>query len=354
MISLDTRSQTILKEIIRVHVDTGKPVSSRTLFKSNRFELSPASIRNIMADLTDGGYLIQPHTSAGRIPTDRAYRLYIDELMRHRKVAADVREQVDSDLASAGSDLTRLFQAASRLLARLSGEVGFVVAPDALHTVVKSLRFLSVAPGKVLAVQVNEPDVVLSQIIETDIEYSTGELEKISERITREFCGRTLHEVRRRMLRIMAEERDACDRMLSGTFALGGRALEPRETEERVYFDGASRLLDKPEFSDVDSLKKILRAFEEKARLLDLVTRYLDSKGTCVVLGSEDALTSDPRLSTVLTSYGTGETLTGMLGVIGPARREYPRVIPVVELLGRALSDRLERREVPEPEKDPE
>jgi heat-inducible transcriptional repressor len=354
MISLDTRTQTILKEIIRVHVDTGKPVSSRTLFKSNRFELSPASIRNIMADLTDGGYLVQPHTSAGRIPTDRAYRLYIDELMRHRKVAADVREQVDSDLASAGSDLTRLFQAASRLLARLSGEVGFVVAPDALHTVVKSLRFLSVAPGKILAVQVNEPDAVLSQIIETDIEYSTEELEKISERITREFCGRTLHEVRRRMLRIMAEERDACDRMLSGTFALGGRALEPRETEERVYFDGASRLLDKPEFSDVDSLKKILRAFEEKARLLDLVTRYLDSKGTSVVLGSEDALTSDPRLSAVLTSYGTGETLTGMLGVIGPARREYPRVIPVVELLGRALSDRLERHEVPEPEKDPE
>jgi heat-inducible transcriptional repressor len=354
MNSLDTRSRTILKEIIRVHVDTGEPVSSRTLFKSNRFELSPASIRNIMADLTDGGYLMQPHTSAGRIPTDRAYRLYIDELMRHGRVARDVREQVDSDLASAGSDLTRLFQAASRLLARLSGEVGFVVAPDALHTVVKSLRFLSVAPGKILAVQVNEPDVVLSQIIETDVEYSTSELERISERITREFCGRTLHEVRRRMLRVMAEERDACDRMLSGTFVLGGQALERRETEERVYFDGASRLLDKPEFADVDSLRKIFRTFEEKARLLDLVTRYLDSKGTCVVLGSEDALTSDPRLSAVLTSYGTGETLTGMLGVIGPARRQYPMVIPVVELLGRALSDRLEPPEAREPEEDPE
>ncbi|HSS45124.1 MAG TPA: heat-inducible transcriptional repressor HrcA [Thermoanaerobaculia bacterium] len=354
MNSLDTRSRTILKEIIRLHVDTGEPVSSRALFKSNRFELSPASIRNIMADLTDGGYLKQPHTSAGRIPTDRAYRLYIDELMRHRKVADDVREQVDSDLASAGSDVTRLFQAASRLLARLSGEVGFVVAPDALHTVVKSLRFLSVAPGKILAVQINEPDVVLSQIIETDIEYSTSELEKISERITREFCGRTLHEVRRRMVRIMAEERDACDRMLSGAFALGGRALERRETDERVYFDGTARLLDKPEFADVDSLKKVFRTFEEKARLLDLVTRYLDSKGTCVVLGSEDALTSDPRLSTVLTSYGTGETLTGMLGVIGPARREYPKVIPVVELLGRALSDRLERHEGREPEEETE
>src|SRR5436853_5704096 len=104
---LDARTRTILKEIIRVHVDTGRPVSSRTLSKSNRFELSPASIRNIMADLTDSGFLQQPHTSAGRVPTDSAYRLYIDELMRHRQVAPDVREQVDSDLSSAGAEPTR-------------------------------------------------------------------------------------------------------------------------------------------------------------------------------------------------------------------------------------------------------
>ena len=148
MTGLDVRSRAILKEIIRVHVDTGRPVSSRTLFKSDRFALSPASIRNIMADLTDGGYLAQPHTSAGRVPTDRAYRLYIDELMRQRRVADDVREQVDSDLDLAGGDVSRLFTAASRLLSQLSGEVGFVVAPDALHTVVKSLRFLAVAPGQ--------------------------------------------------------------------------------------------------------------------------------------------------------------------------------------------------------------
>jgi len=169
MAGLDTRSRAILKEIIRVHVDTGRPVSSRTLFKCDRFALSPASIRNIMADLTDGGYLVQPHTSAGRVPTDLAYRLYIDELMRQRRISDDVREQVDSDLDSAGGDVSRLFSAASRLLSQLSGEVGFVVAPDALHTVVKSLRFLAVAPGKVLVVQVNEPDVVISRVLDTDV-----------------------------------------------------------------------------------------------------------------------------------------------------------------------------------------
>lgn len=341
---LDLRSRTILKEIIRVHVDTGRPVSSRTLFKANRFHLSPASIRNIMADLTDSGFLTQPHTSAGRVPTDRAYRLYINELMRHRKIAIDVREQVDSDLTLAGSDVPRLFQVASRLLSRLSGEVGFVVAPDALHTVVDGLRFLPVAPGKILVVQMSGPEV-LSRVIETDVEYSPRELEAMSDRITREFCGRTLFEVRRRLLEAMAEEKAACDRMLARALSLGRRALEGNEIQEQIYVDGTSQLLDKPEFADVESLKKVFRAFEEKARLLDLMTRYLDSKTACVVLGSEDAVTSDPRLSAVLTSYGAGEALAGTLGVIGPARREYPRVIPVVELLGRALSERLERRE---------
>jgi heat-inducible transcriptional repressor len=344
MSTLDTRSRAILKEIIRVHVDTGKPVSSRTLFKSHRFNLSPASIRNIMADLTDGGYLAQPHTSAGRVPTDRAYRLYIDELVRHRRINDGVREQVDSDLASAGPDVTGLFQMASHLLSSLSGEVGFVVAPDALHTVLKSLRFLSVAPGKVLVVQVNAPDVVLSRVIETALGYTARELEAASERFTREYAGLTLHEVRSRLMAEMSEEKAACDRMLARAFELGRLALNRGETEERVYVDGAAKLLDKPEFSDVESLRRIFRAVDEKARLLDLVTRYLDAKETCVVLGSEASLTSDPRLSAVLTSFGPGETLTGMLGVIGPARREYPRVIPVVELLGRALTDRLESR----------
>lgn len=352
--TLDSRSRAILVEIIRVHVDTGMPVSSRTLFKSNRFGLSPASIRNIMADLTDGGFLRQPHTSAGRVPTDRAYRLYIDELMRHRKVATDLREQVDSDLDSAGGDITRLFQATSRLLAELAGEVGFVVAPDALHTVLKSLRFLSVAPRKILVVQVNEPDVVISQVLETEIEYSQAELDAAGSRLTGEYGGLTLHGVRRKLLEELAGERAACDRVFERARSLARRAFEKGEPEERIYVDGTARLLDKPEFSDVETLKRLLHTFDEKARLLTLLARYLEARETCVVLGSEEALTEDPRLSAVLTSYGSGETLTGMLGVIGPARREYPRVIPVVDLLGRALSVRLEGREAPLPESEEE
>jgi len=352
--NLDNRSRAILREIIRVHVDTGLPVSSRTLSKSSRFGLSPASIRNIMADLTDSGFLTQPHTSAGRLPTDQAYRLYIDELMRHRRVAVDLREQVDSDLALAGGDITRLFQATSRLLAELADEVGFVVAPDALHTVVKSLRFLGVAPRKILVVQVNEPDVVVSRVIETDAEYSSAELEAASDRLTRELGGKTMHEIRQKLLDDLSEEQAEFDRVFEWARGLARKALEKQKSEDHIYVDGTARLLDKPEFSDVETMKRVLHSFDEKARLLSLFARYLEAPGTCVVLGSEEALTEDPRLYAVLTSYRSGETLTGMLGVMGPARREYPRVIPVVELLGRALSDRLDRRESAPEEVDKE
>jgi heat-inducible transcriptional repressor len=151
----------------------------------------------------------------------------------------------------------------------------------------------------------------------------------------------------------LTEEQEAFDRVFERARGLARRALEKQKSEDHIYVEGTARLLDKPEFSDVDSLKRVLHAFDEKARLLSLFARYLESPGTCVVLGSEEALTEDRRLSAVLTSYRSGETLTGMLGVIGPARREYPRVIPVVELLGRALSDRLERRDaVPESEEE--
>jgi heat-inducible transcriptional repressor len=202
-----------------------------------------------------------------------------------------------------------------------------------------------VAPGKVLVLQINEPDVVISRVIEIGGDYSARELEAASERFSREYAGLTLHEVRRRLVTEIAEERTAFDGALRRTLDLARLALDQRDGDEKVYVEGASKLFDKPEFSDVESLKRVFRAFDERTRLLDLVTRYLDARETCVVLGSEVSLTSDPRLSAVLTSYGSGETLTGMLGVIGPARREYPRVIPVVELLGRALTERLESRD---------
>ena len=180
--ALTERELQVLAAVIEEYVATAEPAGSQTLAKRYGLGVSSATIRSTMSELEVKGYLFHPHTSAGRIPTDRAYRVYIDELMRQRKVGDEVREQVDSDLDSAGGDVSRLFSAASRLLSQLSGEVGFVVAPDALHTVVKSLRFLAVAAGKILCVQVNEPDVVISRVLETGTTYSPAELEELVRR----------------------------------------------------------------------------------------------------------------------------------------------------------------------------
>ena len=144
------------------------------------------------------------------------------------------------------------------------------------------------APGKVLVVQVNEPDVVISRVLETDVAYTQDELDALSERLTREYGGLTLHEVRRRLLAAVAREREEADRFVHRAAELGRRALEKKDSEEGLFFDGTARLLEKPEFADVLSLRRIFQAFDEKARVLDLVSRYLDSPGTSVVLGSED------------------------------------------------------------------
>ena len=264
------------------------------------------------------------------MPTDRAYRLYIDELMRQRKVADDVREQVDSDLDSGRRRRQPLSSPPPRACSRSSrARSASSWRPTRCTPSSKSLRFLAVAPGKILVVQVNEPDVVISRVLETDVDYTPAELDALSERLTREYGGLTLHEVRRRLLaahgararRGGPDPRPRRRRWRAGRF-------EKNDAEEQPVLRrngppaGEARVLRRV------SLKRIFQAFDEKARVLDLVSRYLDSRGTSVVLGSEDDHAVDPRLSAVLTSYGTGETLTGMLGVIGPARREYTRRDP--------------------------
>ena len=189
--------------------------------------------------------------------------------------------------------------------------------------------------------------MVISRVLETDVSYTPAELDTLSEaadaRVRRPDAPRGPPAAARPRSRGRRAEAGPDPGPRLGAGPAGAR--EEGRRGDRLFYDGTARLLEKPEFADVFSLKRIFQAFDEKARVLDLVSRYLDSPGTSVVLGSEDDHAVDPRLSAVLTSYGTGETLTGMLGVIGPARREYTRVIPVVELLGRAVSDRLDRRE---------
>jgi heat-inducible transcriptional repressor len=340
---LSERDRAVLREVVKIHVETGTPVSSRALAKSGRFALSPASIRNIMADLTDLGYLAQPHTSAGRVPTDLGYRYYIDELMSPVRISGRERELIRADLSTAGTDLSRLFHAASRLLARLSGEIGLVIAPDTSQRAIRSIHFVPISARKVLAVQVTEGDIVLSRMLELESALEVAELERIGRYLTETFGGMTLPQMRRHLIDSLAQEKARYDALLGRALALARSTIAVEEPgEETIFVEGADQLLEKPEFADAESMRRLFRTFEEKARLLELINQCIDAEGARVVIGSESPFLTRNHLALVATPYGPHGERRGMVGVVGPTRMPYSRVISVVETLSEALSGRLE------------
>jgi heat-inducible transcriptional repressor len=339
-LNLDDRAREVLREIVRLHAETGRPVSSRALSKQRKFHASPATLRNLMADLTDAGYLSQPHPSAGRVPTEKGYRHYIRSLMKPREVTPNQREMVSLDLSGAGGDAKRLFPAVSRLLSRLSGEVGVVVAPDASQTVVREIRFVAIGRGKVLAVQVGEGDLVFTRVIETPVPWEGGDLEWAGNYLTAEFGGTSLSSMRNRIVRSLREERLRLDRLRVDSLTLAQRALDDH-AEIDVYTEGTRHLLDHSEFTDPATLKRIYRALEEKTHLLELLDRCLEGEGPRIVIGSESHLTAENPLSAVFTRYGGEGYPPGVLGIVGSLRMSYPKVVPLVEFLGRTLSEKL-------------
>jgi len=338
---MDERAREVLKEIIRLHAETGHPVSSRSLAKLKKFHSSAATLRNLMADLTDAGYLRQPHTSAGRVPTDKAYRHYVRSLMTPRELTASQREIVSLDLSGAGHDPNVLYPAVSRLLSRLSGEVGVVIAPDARRSVVREIRFVPIGREKALAVQVGDGDVVFTRLIETGGRLDASALERAGAYLTAEFGGATLVAIRNRVTLAMQEERARFDRVLFEMLDLARKAILPSDQAD-IYTEGTRRLLERPEFSEPESLKRVYRAFEEKANLVELLDQCLEGEGPRIVIGSESHLTAGKPLSAVVTRYGGENRAPGLLGIIGSLRMSYPRIVPLVEFLGKALSEKLD------------
>src|SRR2546423_10663759 len=204
--TLDSRAREVLREIIMEHVATGEAISSRSLSKSGRFQLSPASLRNVMADLEDLGYLQQPHTSAGRVPTDRGYRFFIDNLMRSRTLSQREREMID-DQVSHANEIDEVLHLASRVLSKLSDQVGVIFMPTLLQFTIRSMDFVAVADNKLMCIIVGQNGVVVNKIIETRQPFTRDELQKISRYITIEFAGLTLDNIRRRLIRMTEEKR---------------------------------------------------------------------------------------------------------------------------------------------------
>ena len=343
-VDLDPRAREVLREIVMQHIASGEAISSRTLSKCGRFDLSPASLRNVMADLEDLGYLQQPHTSAGRVPTDRGYRFFIDHLMRSRALTTREREVIDDQVGHA-AEIDEMLAMTSRILSSLSDQVGVVFMPTLLQFAIRSMDFILVAENKIMCVIVGVNGVVVNKVIETRFVFTRDELEKIGRYITIEFSGCTLDIIRRRLIRMTAEERARHDQMLQKTISLGIEAVNA-PLDHELYVEGAASILNKPEYAgDTASLRKTFLALQEKEKLVDILESCLSEEGLQILIGSESDFTQIHNFSIVARRYGSHAAPLGMVGIIGPMRMEYARMAPLVDYLSRALSRKIEEEQ---------
>lgn len=334
---LTARDREILKDVILTYILSAEPVSSRSVAKHGTLNLSAASIRNVMADLEEWGYLMQPHTSAGRVPTAAAYHLFIGSMMEARAVSARERRYIQEHLKGASTDGDQLMGTASHLLSELSSQVGIVVTPAMGETVLKAVDFIPVSGRKVLCIVVSATGFVDNKLIETEEEIPREELVRISNYLTESFAGHTLREIRERLLRMMSEERVQMDRVLARTIELAKSGLAVGETPG-VVVDGTSMLLAKPELSDVQRVRRMFEAFADKARLVKILNQCIQGGGVRVLIGEDSELTSELDFSVVVTPYRVGDQALGTLGIVGPSRMDYEKVIPLVDFLGETLS----------------
>lgn len=333
---LPERDRRILGVLVQAYIDDGEPVSS--LWLANRgFGVSSATLRNVLARLEEHGFVRQPHTSSGRVPTDLGYRAYVDQLLGERRVARTA-PHVEARLRRAGT-VEDLLSHVSQEVSRASHQLGFAIAPPADSTTLDHLDFVPLQGGKVLVVIVAGGHIS-HKIIEPTEQYEPLELQEAANYLNSEFKGRSLLEIREAVIERLREERTLYDALMARALQLANSTLADLEAAPVVFIQGASLLLDEIADDDevtLETLRILLRMIEEKTRLVKLLDDYISSGGLTVVIGTEHHTPDLQRFSIVASTYSDGHG-TGAVGVIGPTRMRYSRAINAVESLSKAIS----------------
>ncbi|HEY6334071.1 MAG TPA: heat-inducible transcriptional repressor HrcA [Blastocatellia bacterium] len=337
--TFDDRKKEILAAIVRTHIATGEPVGSLYLTRQSREGLSSATIRNICAELESEGYLSHPHTSAGRVPTDKGYRYYVDNLMKTAKVsktdAAFINEVLEEESFTTPG---RLMERTSVLLSQLSGNVGIVVPPLVSQELLHHIEFVRLVDSRILVITVSSTGRVQDKVIRVDSEFSQDELNATARYLIDNFGGWTLMEIREEILRRMTEEKALYDKLLRNAVLLCSRSLQEGDQPD-VFVEGASNIINKPDFADTERMKALFKMFEQKSRIIKILNQCIESTSrepVAVRIGSENGI-SDMRSCTVIASgcFYQGSSSVARIGVVGPTRLEYDRLISIVEYTAR-------------------
>ena len=343
---LNERTREILHWIISTFIVTGKPVGSRKIARRSREQLSAATVRNIMADLEETGYLRQPHASAGRIPTDKAYRFYVDYLLERRDISPQDRDIIDRNLRpddSAGHLMART----SQILSRVSRNVGIVISPPISRVALQHIQFIKLSDNRILVILVSHSGIVQNRIIHYgNEEVSQLELDQAARYIVEHFKDRTLLEIKVQILKMIQQEQALYDKFMQRVIMLSTHAFSDTadEMEADVYLDGASNLIKTPEFSDINKMKLLFEAIEQKSRLAGLISRCIeaDMQEVRITIGAENALPGIEDCTLITSRYVVDEKTHGSLGILGPTRMEYARAISLVEYVARLFGRVLE------------
>lgn len=338
--TLSERDQRILETVVEEFVQTAEPVGSRVLTRKYRLGVSPATVRNVMADLEEMGYLVQPHTSAGRKPTDQGYRYYVDRLMNSAPPSSGERRRLRKQLGGSGpADVEVLLETTSRVLSSAARQVGVVIAPRFESGVFRHIDFVLLRPQRVLVVLVSRSGVVYHRPVDAPEVDSQAELDRMANYLNGLLEDVPLHEVKGRILAEMEDERALYDALLGKALRFGSRAVGDQVPDGEVFLGDPGALLEQPEFSNVARMRAIFEAFEKKGLILRLLDRADGAAGMQVVIGGENPLPDLRDCSVISSSYRREGRVIGTVGVIGPTRMDYPRVVGIVEYTARLLDE---------------
>jgi heat-inducible transcriptional repressor len=342
---LEEKKWKVLRAVIRDYILTALPVGSEKITRKYRLKISPATVRNIMGTLEELGFLEQPHPSSGRIPTDLGFRYYVDAIMDPRPLSKDVKEFILGRYQDAFLNVGAIMQETSRILSGISRYTGIVSAPRLGQAVLDRIDLVRMDPSRVLVVLISRTGVLYHRVIEEREGLSQDEWDRAANDLNPHVRGRTLAQVQERLRRQMETQQMQIHRILERLCNAVAGDPEPERTE--IYIDGQSNILDYPEFSeDVRKMKKLFGAFEEKGKLLRVLDQAMEGEGIQVYIGVESQLDQMSECSLIFSRYDRGGIPLGTLGVIGPKRMDYSRVIPLVEFAAKAVGDKLEQMNV--------
>lgn len=341
-IFLSERMKMVLQMVTEDYILTAEPVGSGTIAKKSNLNLSPASIRSIMSELEALGLLYQPHVSAGRIPTEKGLRYYVDSILNVHELSDQEQHEIRSYYSIHEMEGADLFRETSRILSSSSHYLGIVWVPRMSSAVLQHTEFVKFRKHLILVILVSTTGLVYHRIIEMEEDFSQSELDHLSDYLNSFLAGLTLFQVREKLIEQIRVEKGAYDRMFEQALKLGEKAFSSLD-ETDVFIEGKTNILHEPEFRTIPKMMDLFKAFEEKATMVRLLDKLLDPRGVQIAIGSESQVQEMETCSLVTSTYGCGGRVWGALGVIGPRRMNYSKIIPLVDYSAKLLTEILER-----------